>query len=147
MPWQMDNTVSIFIHLYTVFTWSWGQRVWTVCTACSHTSLATTTSALHLQNINKMPVIKFSYFDMEAKGELTRLLLHAGNFDFEDDRIPFQDWPGEHKAASTFGQLPVLRWDGVELAQSMAIARLILSFPCSLSLPLLVCRTSQMNMY
>ena len=91
-----------------------------------------------------MPVIKFSYFDMEAKGELTRLLLHAGNFDFEDDRIPFPDWPGEHKAATTFGQLPVLRWDGVELAQSMAIARLILSFPCSLSLPLLVCRTSQM---
>ena len=72
-----------------------------------------------------MPMIKFSYFDMEAKGELTRLLLHAGNFDFEDHRIPFEDWPGEHKSATTFGQLPVLRWDGEELAQSMAIVRLI----------------------
>ena len=85
-----------------------------------------------------MPAIKFSYFDMEAKGELTRLLLHAGNFDFEDHRIPFNEWPGEHKAASTFGQVPLLLWDGEELAQSMAIARLVLvvglgllSFPYS----------------
>ena len=39
---------------------------------------------------------------MEAKGELTRLLLHAGSFDFEDHRIPFPEWPGEHKAATTF---------------------------------------------
>ena len=75
-----------------------------------------------------MPMIKFSYFDMEAKGELTRLLLHAGNFDFEDHRIAFPDWPGELKAGTTFGQIPVLRWDGVELAQSMAIVRLMASF-------------------
>jgi len=72
-----------------------------------------------------MPMIKFSYFDMEAKGELTRLLLHSGNFDFEDHRIPFEDWPGQHKAGTTFGQIPVLRWDGVELAQSMAIVRFV----------------------
>jgi len=72
-----------------------------------------------------MPAIKFSYFDMEAKGELTRLLLHAGNFDFEDHRIPISEWPGEHKATTTFGQLPMLQWDGVELAQSMAIARFV----------------------
>ena len=68
-------------------------------------------------------MIKFSYFDIEAKGELTRLLLHAGNFDFEDDRLPISSWPGEHKEKTTFGQLPMLSWDGVELAQSMAIAR------------------------
>ena len=74
-----------------------------------------------------MPMIKFSYFDIEAKGELTRLLLHAGNFDFEDHRIPISEWPGEHKATTTFGQLPMLQWDGVELAQSMAIARLVAS--------------------
>merc|ERR1712156_914482 len=46
---------------------------------------------------SKMPMIMFSYFDIEAKGELTRLLLHAGNFDFEDDRLPISSWPGEHK--------------------------------------------------
>ena len=32
-----------------------------------------------------MPAIKFTYFDIEAKGELTRLLLHAANFDFKDE--------------------------------------------------------------
>merc|ERR1711962_785031 len=74
---------------------------------------------------SKMPMIKFSYFDIEAKGELTRLLLHAGNFDFEDDRLPISSWPGEHKEKTTFGQLPILSWDGVELAQSMAIARFV----------------------
>merc|ERR1711953_15095 len=74
---------------------------------------------------SKMPMIKFSYFDIEAKGELTRLLLHAGNFDFEDDRLPISSWPGEHKEKTTFGQLPMLSWDGVELAQSMAIARFV----------------------
>merc|ERR1711899_537817 len=74
---------------------------------------------------SKMPMIKFSYFDIEAKGELTRLLLHAGNFDFEDDRLPISSWPGEHKEKTTFGQLPMLSWDGVELAQSTAIARFV----------------------
>ena len=73
-------------------------------------------------------MIKFSYFDIEAKGELTRLLLHAGNFDFEDHRIPISEWPGELKAGTTFGQIPVLRWDAMELAQSMAIVRLMASF-------------------
>ena len=73
-----------------------------------------------------MPVIKFTYFDIEAKGELTRLLLHAGNFDFEDNRIPRSEWPGELKRATTFGQLPMLCWDGIELAQSMAIVRLVI---------------------
>merc|ERR1712203_1018282 len=76
-------------------------------------------------NTSKMPMVKFSCFDIEAKGELTRLLLHAGNFDFEDHRIPTSEWPGEHKATTTFGQLPMLQWDGVELAQSMAIARFV----------------------
>merc|ERR1711994_1228116 len=85
---------------------------------------------------SKMPMIKFSYFDIEAKGELTRLLLHAGNFDFEDHRIPISSWPGEHKEKTTFGQLPMLSWDGVELAQSMAIARwLATTRTCGLSCP------------
>merc|ERR1711953_137006 len=80
---------------------------------------------LEREPCSKMPMIKFSYFDIEAKGELTRLLLHAGNFDFEDDRLPISSWPGEHQEKTTFGQLPMLSWDGVELAQSMAIARIV----------------------
>merc|ERR1712168_291772 len=72
-----------------------------------------------------MPIVKFVYFDAQAKGELTRLLLAAGNIDYEDFRVGFADWPGEIKATTPFGQMPVLYWDGEELAQSMAIARFV----------------------
>merc|ERR1712055_626846 len=33
---------------------------------------------------SKMPIVKFVYFDAQAKGELARLLLAAGNIDYED---------------------------------------------------------------
>merc|ERR1712088_817059 len=72
-----------------------------------------------------MPIVKFVYFDAQAKGELARLLLAAGNIDYEDFRVGFADWPGEIKATTPFGQMPVLYWDGEELAQSMAIARFV----------------------
>merc|ERR1719151_333061 len=72
-----------------------------------------------------MPIVKFVYFDAQAKGELTRLLLAAGNIDYEDFRVGFSDWPGDIKATTPFGQMPVLYWDGEELAQSMAIARFV----------------------
>ena len=122
-------SVSICIHLYSVVHYinlmlgskSRLYSLYPPSTPHRHLASFTCTTTKPV----KMPMIKFSYFDMEAKGELTRLLLHAGNFDFEDHRIPFEDWPGEHKSATTFGQLPVLRWDGEELAQSMAIVRLI----------------------
>merc|ERR1711863_125596 len=76
-------------------------------------------------NKTKMPIVKLVYFDIQAKGELTRLLLAAGNIDYEDFRVGFSDWPGEIKATTPFGQMPVLYWDGEELAQSMAIARFV----------------------
>merc|ERR1711990_419180 len=72
-----------------------------------------------------MPIVKFVYFDAQAKGELARLLLAAGNIDYEDFRFGFADWPGQLKAKTPFGQVPVLYWDGEELAQSMAIARFV----------------------
>ena len=34
-----------------------------------------------------MPEIKLTYFNIEGKAELIRLLLHAGNFEFEDFRV------------------------------------------------------------
>merc|ERR1712156_1334325 len=48
-----------------------------------------------------------------------------GNIDYEDFRVGFSDWPGDIKATTPFGQMPVLYWDGEELAQSMAIARFV----------------------
>jgi len=41
----------------------------------------------------------------QAKGELTRLLLAAGNIDYEDFRVGFSDWPGDIKATTPFGQV------------------------------------------
>ena len=69
-------------------------------------------------------MVKFVYFDAEAKGEVARLLLAAGNIDYEDFRISFADWP-KHKADTPFGQIPLLYWDGEELAQSWAISKYI----------------------
>jgi len=71
-----------------------------------------------------MPDVKFVYFDAQAKGELTRILLNYGNIDFKDERLSFEAWPAI-KPTTPFGQLPVLFWDGVEIPQSMAIARFI----------------------
>ena len=125
----LETRISLSVHLSTRVK----ECVLSVPTGCTGFRPRTFRAAsprdgfresLH-PNTLRMPMIKFSYFDIEAKGELTRLLLHAGNFDFEDHRIPISEWPGEHKAGTTFGQLPMLRWDGVELAQSMAIARLV----------------------
>merc|ERR1712226_1597371 len=75
----------------------------------------------HLQTPN-MPMVKLSYFDLEGRGELVRLLLHAGNIDFEDFRFGFADWP-KIKPNTPFGSVPVLTWDGEEMAQTMAIVR------------------------
>merc|ERR1712004_324533 len=67
-------------------------------------------------------MVKLTYFDLEGRGELIRLLLHAGNIDFEDFRFGFGEW-AKHKPNTPFGSVPVLHWDGEEMAQTMAIVR------------------------
>ena len=44
---------------------------------------------------------------------------------YEETRVTFADW-GELKPTTTFGQLPMLTWDGLELAQSGTIVRYLL---------------------
>ena len=44
-----------------------------------------------------MENIKFYYFDTRARGELIRLLLHAGGQKFEDIIIPTATWGPEVK--------------------------------------------------
>merc|ERR1712039_383314 len=78
----------------------------------------------HRDRDAKMPMVKLTYFDLEGRGELIRLLLHAGNIDFEDFRFGFDEW-AKHKPNTPFGSVPVLHWDGEEMAQTMAIVRFV----------------------
>merc|ERR1712213_4471 len=78
----------------------------------------------HRDRDAKMPMVKLTYFDLEGRGELIRLLLHAGNIDFEDFRFGFGEW-AKHKPNTPFGSVPVLHWDGEEMAQTMAIVRFV----------------------
>merc|ERR1712209_76390 len=78
----------------------------------------------HTDRDVKMPMVKLTYFDLEGRGELIRLLLHAGNIDFEDLRFGFGEW-AKHKPNTPFGSVPVLHWDGEEMAQTMAIVRFV----------------------
>jgi len=71
--------------------------------------------------------MKLTYFNLRARGEPARLILEQAGAEYEDHRIesPFVDvapWVA-HKPSTPYGQLPVLCDDGVEIAQSMTIAR------------------------
>merc|ERR1712210_297731 len=81
---------------------------------------------LRLKSLSEMspPKVKFVYFDLQGKGELTRLLLKCGKIDFEDFRFGFDDWP-KHKPTTPFGQVPVIYWDGEEIAQCMAMEKFV----------------------
>lgn len=69
---------------------------------------------------------KLSYFDMAAsRGEECRLALVLAGVEFEDDRIPYADWP-KRKAEMPFGAVPVLTVMGKgTLSQSNAILNYI----------------------
>ncbi|KAJ2940404.1 hypothetical protein O0L34_g83 [Tuta absoluta] len=69
-----------------------------------------------------MPKVVFSYFPVKALGEGPRMLLAYGGQEFEDRRIPSEQWP-EYKPQTPFGQMPVMEIDGKQYAQSLAIAR------------------------
>jgi glutathione S-transferase len=69
--------------------------------------------------------LKFYYFNLQARGELTRLILAAADRSFEDVRFDFDHWP-EYKPKMILGQCPVLELaDGTQIPQSMAIARYV----------------------
>ncbi|TRY71467.1 hypothetical protein TCAL_03373 [Tigriopus californicus] len=70
------------------------------------------------------PKIKLVYFPLRGRAELIRLVLAAGETDYEEDIIEFQDWP-DRKADMMFESLPMLTWDGEEVGQSLTIARFV----------------------
>jgi len=68
--------------------------------------------------------LQFTYFDLRARGEITRLLFAAAKKPLNEVRVQFADWP-TLKPTMPFGQLPVLNISGTEYAQSLAIQAFI----------------------
>jgi glutathione S-transferase len=69
--------------------------------------------------------LKLYYFNLQARGELIRLILAAANRSYEDIRYSFEQWP-EYKPKMILGQCPVLELaDGTQIPQSMTIARYV----------------------
>ncbi|CAG5117596.1 unnamed protein product [Candidula unifasciata] len=64
--------------------------------------------------------LKLIYFDGMGRAEAARLLLVAAGKQFDDIRLPEEDWP-QHSHLAPFGQCPLLVVDGVTYAQSVAI--------------------------
>nr|QST14963.1 GSTsigma1d protein [Diaphanosoma celebensis] len=64
---------------------------------------------------------KLTYFNVRARGELSRLILKCADVPFDDVRLT-SEWP-QFKSETPFGKLPVLHVDGKVLAQSNTIAR------------------------
>ncbi len=69
---------------------------------------------------------KLTYFDAPvSRGEECRLALHLAGVAFDDERLPFSDWPAR-KARTPYGGLPTLELPGgVVLAHSNAILTFI----------------------
>merc|ERR1712156_791235 len=68
--------------------------------------------------------IKLTYFNVRGRAEPSRLILAQAGVEYEDIRIEREDWP-KYKSKMPCGQVPVLNYNGVEISQSMAIARFL----------------------
>merc|ERR1711963_375561 len=66
----------------------------------------------------------FIYFDVRARGEISRLIIEYGDLPIKQIRVNQSDWPAL-KPTMPFGQLPVLNISGVEYAQSLAIQKFL----------------------
>ncbi|XP_035668483.1 hematopoietic prostaglandin D synthase-like [Branchiostoma floridae] len=71
-----------------------------------------------------MPSYKLTYFDGRGRAETCRLLLAAGGIEYEDNRLPQEQWPA-FQPKTPFGQLPVMEVDGTVLGQTNSIARYV----------------------
>jgi glutathione S-transferase len=69
-----------------------------------------------------MPTHELVYSDQPGRAETIRICLHAANIDFTDTRFECKDWPSI-KPTTPLGSVPVLKIDGVQHAQSLALAR------------------------
>uniref|UniRef100_F6VQ32 glutathione transferase n=1 Tax=Ciona intestinalis TaxID=7719 RepID=F6VQ32_CIOIN len=69
-----------------------------------------------------MVVYKLYYFPHMGREEIVRLMFAHANIEYEDIRIPYEEWPSK-KSTMPFSQLPVFKIDGDIICQSGAILR------------------------
>jgi len=72
--------------------------------------------------------ITYYYFDLFARGETPRMILHYHGVDFKDERFSFErwgEWKKDNASSLPFGQLPCLEYKGKRIAQSNCIARFL----------------------
>ncbi len=78
------------------------------------------------RELTRLPVLR--YFECRSRGQALRFAFGAFDVAFEDLRVPlgelasFRTDAGRPGAATPFGALPVLDWDGQRVAQVLAIA-------------------------
>ncbi|CAJ0914407.1 unnamed protein product, partial [Mesorhabditis belari] len=72
--------------------------------------------------LSNMVHYKLVYFPAKGLAETPRQLFALAGVDYEDVRIPKEEWP-QHKPNAPFGTAPWLEVDGKKLAQSRAINR------------------------
>lgn len=67
---------------------------------------------------------KLTYFNVEGRAELARLLFAEAGVEYVDNRIEFKDWPAL-KPTTPFGSLPLLEVEGHDqvFCQCITIAR------------------------
>lgn len=68
------------------------------------------------------PSYELVYFGIPGRAENIRILLHAAGITFTDTHIKFDDWK-TLKPTTPLGTVPILKVDGVEHVQSLALMR------------------------
>lgn len=62
------------------------------------------------------------YFDGAGRAEIIRICLGIAQADWKDTRFTYADWPSI-KPTTPLGSVPILKIDGVDYVQSVALAR------------------------
>lgn len=139
-PFFKANTSALFVHHVAISDWVGYFRSGEVdhipvtfmddykALSAIH-DMVTKTTNVSQQSIVSTPVqppkkLKLTYFGMPGRAEQTRLALHIGGIEFEDERISFEEC-AERKQEFPNDQLPVLDVDGHVCAQSLAILRYV----------------------
>jgi glutathione S-transferase len=79
-----------------------------------------------MENASRSVILR--YFDCRSRGQALRFALSGAGVPFEDERVPVEElaaWRArtrESRSGGPFASLPVLEWEGHQVAQTLAIA-------------------------